>query len=329
MKLRFIFIFLLAAIFGYSSYWFYLSLNAGVFLKQATEDLGNQGITFEYADYSVSGFPYRLEVKFEKVLIRFENGPLSTQLVADRMEGIIHPWNFSHIILLPENSVTTFALGSNKQVTFRPEKTSISFIALKEEGYRLSMAMEKVRVNSNLDFPVPAYFETFSAHIRKQPGKAAVSSSLLEPRLLEIALDGTLPDATHFGVASSFRGQEVPKWNRPGLTAWREKGGTFEIDSFNYQAGENSISGSGSFTLDENLKPLGSLGIEGVSNMALLNFFEKTGMLGPGEASFLRNFLETIQNQGGKSMPLSLSIQGGFLTLGPARLAEVGPIIQE
>jgi Uncharacterized protein conserved in bacteria (DUF2125) len=329
MKLKFIFVFLFAAIFGYSSYWFYLSLNAGVFLEQAAEDLGNQGITFEYADYSVSGFPYRLEVTLEKVSILFENGPLSTQLVAERMEGIIHPWNFSHIILLPENSVTTFALGLNKQVTLKPEKTSISFISLKDEGYRLSTAMEKVGVSSNLDFPVPAYLETFSAHIRKEPGKKAVTSSLLEPRVLGMAFDGTFPDATRFIVVTSFRGEEVPKLTRQNLTAWRDRGGTFQIDSFNYQADKNSISGSGSFTLDENLKPLGSLGLEGVSNMALLNFFEKTGMLGPGEVSSLRTFLGTIPNQDGKSMPLSLSIQGGFLTLGPARLAEVGSIIQE
>lgn len=329
MKLKFIFVFLFAAIFGYSSYWLFLSLNTGVFLEQAVEDLSNQGITFEYTDYSVSGFPYRLEVTLEDVFIRFQNGPLSTQLVTEKMEGIVHPWNFSHIILLPENSVTTFAMGSNKQVVLRPEKTSISFVSQKKEGYRLSMVMEKVGVNSNFDFPVPTYFETFSTHIRKKPAKETVTSSLLEPRLLEITFDGSFPDATTFVVSSSFRGEEVPKMTHQSLAAWRDNGGTFEIDSFNYQAGKNSISGSGSFTLDEDLKPLGSLGLEGVSNLALLIFFEKAGMLEAQEARFLRNFLATIPSQNGKSMPFSLSIQGGFLTLGPARLAEVGPIIQE
>lgn len=329
MKLKFIFVFLLAPIFGYSSYWFYLSINTGVFLEKAAEELSTQGITFEYTNFSVSGFPYRLEVTLEDVFIRFQNGPLSTQLVAEKMAGIVHPWNFSHIILLPDNSVTTFAMGPNKQVVLRPEKTSISFISLKEDEYRLSMAMEKVGVVSNFYFPVPAYFETFSTHIRKEPGKEEGTSSLLEPRLLEIAFDGSFPGATNFVVSFSFRGEEVPKMTYQSLATWRDNGGTFEIDSFNYQAGENSISGSGSFTLDEDLKPLGSLGLEGVSNLALLNFFENTGILGAQEVLFLRTFLATMPNQNGKSMPLSLSIQDGFLTLGPARLTEVGSIIQE
>ncbi|MEE8295117.1 MAG: DUF2125 domain-containing protein [Sphingomonadales bacterium] len=329
MKLKFIFVFLLAGIFGYSSYWFYLSINTGVFLEQATKDLSNQGISFEYTDYSVSGFPYRLEVTMENISIRFQNGPLSTQLVADRMEGIVHPWNFSHIIFLPENSVTTFALGSNKQVTLSPEVARISFVSLKDGDYRLSFAMEKVEVNSKFDFPLPSYFETFSTHIRKQPNSETLTSSLLEPRLLEIALDGTFPDNTNFSVATSFRGDEVPNLDRKTLAGWRDKGGTLEIDSFTFQVGEKSYSGSGSFTLDEELKPLGSLGLVGVSNLELLTFFENIGMLGRQEASFLRDFLETLPNQDKESMPLSLSIQGGFLTLGPARMIEVGSIIQE
>lgn len=329
MKLKFIFAFLFAAIFGYSSYWLYLSLNAGVFLDQAAEDLSNQGINFEYADYSISGFPYRLEVNLEKVSIHFKNGPLSTTLVAEEMTGIVHPWNFKHIVLLPENTEATFKMGAGKQMILKPEKTSISFNSLNNESYRLSMAMEKVAVQSSFDLPLPSYFETFSAHIRKEKNKTEVASSLLEPRLLEMAFDGTFPDTTRFSIISSFRGKEVPKLTQPDLRAWGEDGGTFEIDSFNYQTGENTISGSGSFTVDENLKPLGSLGLEGVSNLALLDFFEGTGMLAPQETNYLRNFLETMPNDEGNKMPLSLSIQGGYLTLGPARLTEFGPIIQE
>ncbi len=331
MKLKILILILLSAFLGYSGVWVFLSMNVGLFLEKASENLKEQGMTFAYSDYSVSGYPFRLEVTMENVSFHFQNGPLSYQLDFKTMQGVTHPWNLSHIIIFPENTNAVLKLGQKRQISFLPEKTSISFSSSGEDNYRLSMVMEKVRVSSTLEFETPDFYETFSTHIRKEPHSETGPTPLLEPNLLEIAFDGTLAGNKRFLISSSFRGQDVPKMTAIDLANWRDNGGTFEIVDFEYKNQTSTISGSGSFTLDENFKPLGSFGFKGASNQALIDFFQEAGLLEASQANLLNTFLATMPPpaEGEEAMSLSVSAQGGFLTLGPARLIEIDSVIQE
>ena len=73
MKLKLISIVLLAGLMGYGGYWYFLSLNAGVFLEQSSDKMAKQGVVLTYSSYEVSGFPYRLLLTFENPGITFQN----------------------------------------------------------------------------------------------------------------------------------------------------------------------------------------------------------------------------------------------------------------
>lgn len=331
MKLKVIVAVLISALIGYTGFWVFLFLNIGPFLDRATENLAANGVFVEYDDYSVSGFPYRIEVEFVNFSFRFENGPLVTRIEAPKMTAVTHPWKLGHFIFFPETSAMVFALGPKRRLNISPQTTAVSFVDERERGYRLSLVMEEVDLDSTFDFPVSDTFKNLSLHIRKETQTRGQNEPLFEPKLLEIALEGTLPDETRFNLVSSFRGEEVPKLTADGLRTWRDRGGTLELDSFQYHQAARTISGSGSFTLDEAFRPLGSFGLEGVSNEILLAFFEKTGLLKPAQSAEIKTFLESMP-AGGQEAPeivLSLSAQGGILTLGPAKLMDIDPVIRE
>lgn len=331
MRLKLISFVILSGLMGYGGYWYFLSLNTDIYLEKVAERMAQQGAAFDFSSYEVSGFPYRLVLTFENPVFKFQNGPLEIVVKSTKMDAIAQPWNLSHIIFFPENPEIRLSYAE-KIMTLKPEHLGFSIYDLGGGGYRLSSEFTGVEISSNPETGMPVKLDTMAFHLRKEIQENLEAEGLLEPKLLELALSGTRGKEFSFEVTSSFRGQEVPELTRPALEIWRNQGGTFEIDKLQISQFGRTFEGAGSFTLDNRFRPLGVFSIEGASPKEILEFLTANRWIEETDAVLVGSFIDTLPKDANGNdfiLPLAFSIQEGFLTLGPARLKEIGPIIPE
>jgi len=330
MRLKLLFAVLISALFGYSAFWFFLSGSTEVFLENAKADFENRGVQFDYSGFETSGFPFRLVTTFQNPALDFKNGFLEVRFDAPGLETVTHPWSLGHFVAFSEGARATMQFGSARDpLVLSAAKTSISLSAQSTEAYRLSMIFENATATSGQVFPFPENWQTFGVHLRKTPNPEGGDEALFEPRQLEMFFEGKTRGGDTFTLNSSFRGDFVPKLTSEGLRQWQQSGGTLEVEGFEFSSLAGKVWATGSLTLDDEVRPLGSVGLKGKSPGALLAFFEGAGLIGPVETALLQAFFEMLPDQPESLPEIGLTLQDGYLMLGPLQLVKYGPIIPD
>ncbi|HVC53484.1 MAG TPA: DUF2125 domain-containing protein [Stellaceae bacterium] len=113
---------------------------------------------------------------------------------------------------------------------------------------------------------------------------------------------------------------------RQAAAAWRDSGGTADLDHLDLSWGPLRIAASGTVALDRELQPIGSFSgaVGGVD--ALLKALTAAGELRPSDARLAGLALRLMERPGPDGKPqvaTSFSIQNGEIFLGPARLGRM------
>lgn len=331
MRLKFVAYAIVAMLFGYCGFWIYISQSSDVYLEKAVESLKNQGVEFSYSGHSVSGFPYQIVLTFSDPEFKFKNGALEADLTASTMDAIAMPWNLKHLILFPQDTDLAVTLQEQQATTVKltPGSTAISIHNDGHGHYRLSVELQDVALASDAAIDLPTHFTDLAFHLRKQNGPD-VTTGLYEPKLLEMALTGSESERFSFLLNTSFLAESVPQMTPAALKEWRDMGGTFEISTLDVTRGDRHITGSGSFTLDPELRPLGVFSTEGATYGDVLDFLEAGHWIDAPQAKAARSVLALLPggSEEAEVAPLSFTFQDGYLSLGQIRLREIGPVIQ-
>lgn len=114
---------------------------------------------------------------------------------------------------------------------------------------------------------------------------------------------------------------------RQTLLAWQNAGGAIELREGRLAWGPLEMAGDSTITLDQNLQPVaaGTVYVAGLKET--LDAFVAAGMLQEGPAKLAR-FMFSALAQGGRKphVKLPLTLQDGFLYMGPIKLAPVPPV---
>jgi hypothetical protein len=110
---------------------------------------------------------------------------------------------------------------------------------------------------------------------------------------------------------------------RQAAAAWRDAGGTIELDRLTLRWGRIAITGSGTLALDRDLQPIGGFSgaVEGFED--LMAALVTAGRIRPGDARLARIALAMLAKAGPDGRPeiaTSFTIQNGEMFLGPAKL---------
>jgi hypothetical protein len=165
---------------------------------------------------------------------------------------------------------------------------------------------------------------------------------ILPPRMPEthtesnIALAADLRDATVPQAPSPFRnlldelafgitikGAIAPGPPRQAATAWRDSGGTAELDNFALRWGKLAITGSGTLALDSELQPIGGFSGAVAGYEDLMTALVTAGQMKPSDARLARIGLAMLAKTGPDGRPAigtSFTIQNSEMFLGPAKL---------
>jgi hypothetical protein len=112
---------------------------------------------------------------------------------------------------------------------------------------------------------------------------------------------------------------------RQAAAAWRDSGGTLELDHVDLHWGTIGLTGSGTLALDADLQPEGSFsgGISGYDQ--LLNALVAAGRVKASDARMARLALSMLGKpgpDGRQQISTTFAIQNGEMQLGPAKLGK-------
>lgn len=340
---------LLAAFAAYSGYWYYLAQNAEGKVRALTRELARSGFEFDYRELEISGFPYRLVLDFRGVSAGYRDGPLRLDWSGPALQAILQPWQPGHAVLLATDSLIgiSYRTDRTKAFTIEPGLLSMSLRSTDRGDGRYSLVLEKSRIQALSATAGEIFAERVALHFRSRRLRSAGAtvSGLSEPVLADISLsiegldmaggrsrgkEGDKATAIEqIAIEIQPRGRFFPRLTAYSLAAWRDAGSIIDIASIRAQWGAVSLEGDGSVTLDSDLRPLGAISLRTGNPEGLLENLTKAGWIESRDrqdAADIVNLFRTLAAPG-TPVPLSISLQGGAITLGSVILAELGPLV--
>ena len=114
------------------------------------------------------------------------------------------------------------------------------------------------------------------------------------------------------------------------LGAWRDRGGTLELDKVDIRYGQLGVQASGTLALDRNLQPIGALTARLEGFPGAIDALREAGIIRPRDAAVAKLVLGALARRpaggGPRTLSLPLSVQDRKLSAGPVPLMDIPEI---
>jgi hypothetical protein len=116
---------------------------------------------------------------------------------------------------------------------------------------------------------------------------------------------------------------------RPALAGWRDAGGTVDLATFALAQATLSLHGSATVALDQDLQPIVAADVRARGLGPTIDLLESQRRIYPEDALKMKLFVKGAERDvpgGYKEVATGLTLQSGYLSWGPFKLAQVPPI---
>jgi Uncharacterized protein conserved in bacteria (DUF2125) len=319
---------------GYSAYWWMMAsrLETGLDAWIAAEAAA--GVTIAADRTPVGGYPFSFHATFQHPHV---SGTLGRQLIDWRGADVAAwLWPFDlHALHLTTDGDHHLAIGA-AQTTIHTE-TLGALLHFDAHGQ-----VARVSVDSGpatIAFPDGRSMAFQSATGSFETPQSAPQSD--QDPLLHFSISAaavTLPADVRVLTASpvdalsvegTIKGPFPRGLLKAALAGWRDQGGVVEITAFSAAQAPLSVSGSATIVLDPDLQPIiaANVAAKGLSPAADLLAQQKR--IGANDVLKLKLFIAATEQKapdGGKQVTSGITIQNGFLYLGPFKVARVARI---
>jgi len=326
---------LLVALGAYAIYWWIVAgqIKDGLLAWRQSEK--THKIDASWQDLRVSGFPMAFRVNITDAVLRDRAWTPAPELHAARLTGSARPWDFSTWRLVAREGLVAnmAAVGGRPalQLVARSAKGTASFAP--QSGTWLLLNFQDVAAEAAGRVPIKSADAWIILPAKPAKTDADASFGLaLDIRQMQVPAPpvsfGNTVDQLALGVTVKGVVPDGPLARAVG--AWRDAGGTIEVDSLQLQWGGLGVSANGTLALDQNLQPLAAFsgGVEGFG--AILNALVAADWMTPEQAALVQIALTTLAKPGPDGKPqitAPFTIQNGKMYLGPARLGPVPRIV--
>lgn len=343
-------LFVLVAIGAWTAYWFFLAGQVRERTQAFIDQQTAAGFEVAYTDFSVGGYPYRIEATVDNLTVSAPRQPGKPAFAVPRLVVLGLPWNPNLVVARIEGEVVTRwtdARNGDQRAAYRAESTGISIGLDAGRPQRFALSMDRPHLESSL-LAGPVSAKVFEIHARLLDGGPAPSRDGVAPTAplsAELAFDGEavvlppLPDGAlgneiaSFGYTFGLAGP--PPRYLPGtaprdmIAAWAEAGGTIELTRGETRWGPLNSSVTGSFSVDDQMRPLGALSGRIGGLEPLIDGAVAQGRMTPAQAQNIKKALNAIgfitRDAEGR-VPFSLTFQDGRVSMGPVQLGELRPL---
>ena len=289
-----------------------------------TADGERQGVEFRYATLKVSGYPFWFNLRFENITLRTKTST-TWEWRAPVIKAKFRPWQRSRVFL--DLSGRHRILGA-QNILFVAPKLDAIFHNLNHSTRSIAINGEDFRFEISPTVKFSAKNALFKLNWNADNGTKKKS-----PLGINLALNSlTVPEAwkwpianeiTSISIATHLEGSIRHLRNQEGLIDWRNNGGVLELTRFSLEQGPFRLDGDGTFALDDNLQPMGSVVMRIKGSREIVEALLERNMIGIGQATVLKLMLVALESQSYgdlSQIKVPLSIQNHKLYLQSLKL---------
>ena len=312
---------------GYSAFWFIVAGQIENGIGEWAESLRPHNVDLSWRTIRVGGFPLAFHAEAQDVLLRDPALAEPAEVRVPRLSAAAHPWNLRQWRLAAPEGLTA-SLGP-------PEKPTAKLSAREATGMAAPGADGGARVQIGLDdAAVDAGVRVAARQVELSLSLPQHSPQSADERAIAVALamrDLTVPAVPaplrnpldEIAFAAALMGPVPTAPPRQAAMAWRDAGGTIELERVALRWGTLAVTGSGTLALDGELQPIGafSTAVEGYDE--LLSALVGAGRVRSNDAGLARMALGFLAKPGPGGRPqiaAPFTIQDGQMLLGPVKL---------
>jgi hypothetical protein len=321
---------------AYGAYWFYLAglVRDGIVDWAAARRA--EGITVGWDGYAVGGFPGALRVTIEAPVFANSAATPGYEARGKRLIGEAWPWS-------PRQWRLAAPEGGQVAIQPGPERAAVTLVAARLSGAVTAPASASGQESPGMTVALAGEQITLAADARLTAARAAVTAILPARKASHqetwssatVAVDELVLPATieplgqtiaHIDGGVAVKGT-IPAGPRPAaLAAWRDDGGTLELQSFDIAWGKLALAASGTLSLDSAMQPIGALTARIGGYNEIIDALVAAKTMKSGDAQFAKIGLGILARPDADGVPVldaPITLQNGFLFIGPARLARL------
>lgn len=287
-----------------------------------------QKIDASWQAMRVTGYPLSFRLELSDAGLKDGAINPAAELRAPMLTASLRPWNFHHFWLAAPNGLDATAGPAATPLLRLNTDHASGAVSLANDGTAtiwLSLYQTKETMAA-----IPLSAQAVHAWAIVPPGAPAAHQDAnlavaldVHSLSLPIAPPGFGPTVDDLAFGLTMTGAFPPGPLRDAAAAWRDGGGTLELDHLHLRWGDMEITGSGTLALDNELQPVGGFsgGVSGFDQ--LLSALVATGRIKASDARVARLALAMLAKAGPDGRPeisTSLTIQHGEMYLGPAKL---------
>ena len=327
------------AVAGYTGYWFIAAGEIGDRIDDWAEKQRAEGLEIETGGTYVAGFPFRFEVTLREPRIHdTRNG---WRWATDSLRVEASAWDFSEVTVFPDrrNAVQVLLedgewrnidaqIGDGQLVVRLDEDGRFREVALDLQGLEVAGVWQQgVAQVGSLQANGVAIDDDGSGEEALKTS-IAVRDAVLPSDLAEglgESLDFLDIDASVVGSIPSERG------TNEAITAWRDAGGTLELNVFSVRWGPLGIESAGTIALDGAMRPIAALTADIIGYGDVIDALIMSNMIPLGDAFIAKvafNMLAEKPEDGGPPVlrGVPVTAQDGTLTVATIKVAELPPL---
>lgn len=323
----------------YAAYWFVVAGRIEAGFGEWAQSLRAHNLDLAWRAIRVGGFPLAFEVELDDAQLRDSGsgpGAAGRQVSMPVLSGSARPWNLLVWRLAAPGGLSAIAGPADRPTARLSARAATGSVVVSGDGGAtlwFGLSEPSADVPEHLAAREAGLWLTLPAHQPEQHTERAVGAALdvrgltlpIVPAPLHNPIDEIAFGVTLMGAVSAGSPREA-------AVAWRDSGGTLEIDHVAAHWGALAVSGSGTLALDRDLQPMGAFSgaVEGYDE--LMSVLVATGRVRAGDANIARLALGMLARRGPDGRPsisTSFTLQNGEMFLGPAKLGKAPRILWE
>lgn len=315
---------------GYTGYWFVVAGRIEHGVAAWAQSQRADKVAVSWRKLAVTGFPASFRIELKAVTVRDDALTPSPEFRIPAVSGTARPWNFADWRLAVREGFAGDIPGDGERAPAKLEvRDADGVISLEQEGgWKLWLTAEDARLDAisrilvnSADAWLIAPPNLSRQHTGRQLALAVNARQVKLPAGIDPL--GNAIDELDFGAM--IKGA-IPNGRLPdALAAWRDAGGTVELDNLHVRWGPIDATASGTIAFDQALQPVGAFsgGLEGYDQ--ILTALVQRGQMRPGDANLARIALAMLAEAGPDGKPrikTAFALRDGQFFLGPARLGK-------
>ncbi len=320
---------------GYAAYWWIAAGRIENGLVAWRQSMQPRKIDASWQSLRVTGFPFGFRIELAGAMLSDHALTPAPEIHVPALTGDARPWDFSDWRLAaPQGLAANLAATGARPPVKLAAHIAQGTVSLARDG-PTSLWLRFQGLVAEAGGRVPIKTADAWITLPPTPPRTDTEPSLglaVDLRQVQLpaappTMSGTIDDLA-FGVTVKGAVPDGPLLQ--AVAAWRNAGGTIELDKLKLKWGGLGANATGTIALDRDLQPEGAFsgGIEGFG--AILSALVKAGRLNAEQAALAQIALSALARPGPDGQPqitTSFTIQHGKMYLGPAKLGEAPRIV--